>query len=261
MLLALVLAVGALVLAALVWRGGAGGGAPGEAGGAGTAEGGAVGPTDGTATGAPPTTAGDPAADPASDGPPTLGFLGDSLTVGVGAPPGRGYAWQTAELLGWPIAVVDGVSGSGFLVPGGGLPMPERVPAVVAARPDVVVVAGGTNDAFQGQDPAAVQDAAAGLLADLRAGLPDATVVVVGPFPWTPDSATDGDAISAAVRTAAEEAGVAFLDPRDLFTSGRVDPATVGRYLSPDGVHPDEEGYALLAEVLAEQLGRLVPVP
>jgi lysophospholipase L1-like esterase len=199
-----------------------------------------------------------PPAAPASDVAPRIAFLGDSLTVGVGAPPERGYAWQTAEQLGWPIAVVEGVSGSGFLAPGAGRPMTERVDAVVAADPDVVVVAGGTNDAFQGYAPADVGEAASRLLADLRAGRPDATLVVVGPFPTTLETATGADPMSDAVRAAADAAGADFVDARALVLTAVPDPGQWERYISADGLHPNELGYGVMADALAAELRTLV---
>lgn len=209
-------------------------------------------PSPTTPPAADPTTVPDPDA-------PSIAFLGDSLTVGVGAPPERGFAWQTAEALGWPIAVVDGVSGSGFLAAGGGLPMPERVAAVVAAAPEVVVVAGGSNDAFRGYEPADVQAAATEVFTGLRAGLPEATVVALGPFTSVLFGSTQEDATTAAVRTAAEAAGVPFLDAAQLVGSVASGEQGLRPYLSADGLHPNETGYGVLAGALAEQLPALVP--
>jgi lysophospholipase L1-like esterase len=189
---------------------------------------------------------------------PRIAFLGDSLTVGIGAGPQRGFAWQTAEELGWPIAIVEGVSGSGFVAPGGGRPMPERVPAVVAADPDVVVVAGGTNDVFQGYRPDDVGRAAERLLTDLRTGLPSATLVVLGPFPPSFEAVGSPDPTRDAVRAAAESAGASFLDAGGIVAAAVHDQADWDRYISPDGLHPNELGYSVLADALAADLQVLV---
>jgi lysophospholipase L1-like esterase len=190
---------------------------------------------------------------------PSIAFFGDSLTEGIGAPSGRGYAWQTAELLDWPVAVVDGVSGSGFLAPGRGRPMPERVAAVVASDPDVVVVAGGTNDAFQGYDAAAIQAAATDVLTGLRAGLPDATIVVLGPFTSALVSGVPDGAAVDAVRAAATAADLDFIPASDIVGDALDDPLAASRLLSADGLHPNEDGYAVMADELAERLPALVP--
>ena len=226
--------------------------------------------TPGTRTAAAPTAGASPTgpASPATPPPPDvtpdvtpdaprIAFLGDSLTVGVGAPPERGYAWQTAQSLGWPIAVVDGVSGSGFLAAGGGRPMPDRVPAVVAAEPDVVVVAGGSNDVFGGYDADAVGDAAAELLTELRAGLPDATVVVLGPFPTSLGAVDSPDPIRDAVREATQAAGAQWVDAGSVVASVVSTDADWGRYVSADGLHPNEQGYRAIADALAAELAPL----
>lgn len=199
-----------------------------------------------------------PSEDPAA---PRIAFLGDSLTVGVGAPSERGYAWLTAAELDWPVAVVDGVSGSGYVAPGAGRPMPDRVERVIAAGPDVVVVVGGTNDAGQGYPPQEVGTAAVDLLDDLRDGLPDATVVVVGPFPTSAEAMLGDHPVADAVRSAADAAGAHYIDARELLDSPSVDLDRWEDYISADGLHPNELGYQLLADLLAERLRSIVPEP
>ncbi|NMR19748.1 SGNH/GDSL hydrolase family protein [Cellulomonas fimi] len=249
----------AVVVGALVWSGRS---VPDDAAPAGSPTSAAAtleaGPTSSSTSGGPGV-APQPSADPpiAADA-PRIGFLGDSLTEGVGAPPERGYAWQTAEQLGWPLAVVDGVSGSGFVAPGLGRPMPERVDGVVAADPDVVVVAGGTNDAFRGYPADDVEDAAAALLDELDTDLPDATVVVLGPFTSVLTGGAGGDATAAAVRAAAEAAGVEYVDATELLDRATADSTQWRRYLSADGLHPNELGYEVIATALAGELRELV---
>lgn len=192
------------------------------------------------------------------DAPPSIAFVGDSLTVGVGAADGESYAWRTAEVLGWPVALVDGVSGSGYVAPGGGEPIPARADDVVAAGPDVVVVVAGNNDVFRGHDPDEVGDAARELFAALGDGLPDAELVVVGPFPNRLDEVADPTAVRERIRDAADDAGAAWLDPRDMLAEELGDPAAWARYLSEDGVHPNADGYRLIGDALAERLPELV---
>jgi lysophospholipase L1-like esterase len=136
--------------------------------------------------------------------------------------------------------------------------MPERVPAVVAADPDVVVVAGGTNDVFQGYRPDDVGRAAQQLLTDLRTGLPAATLVVLGPFPPTFEAVGAPDPTRDAVRAAAESAGAAFLDAGGIVAAAVHDRSEWDRYISPDGLHPNELGYSVLADALAADLQVLV---
>lgn len=216
-----------------------------------------AGQPDRASSGAPATTpAPGPTDSPEVAAEPRLAFLGDSLTEGIGAPPERGYAWQTAEQLGWPVAVIDGVSGSGYVAPGDGRPMPERVAPVIAAGPDVVVVSGGTNDAFQGYPASAVGEAASALLDALRAGLPEADIMVVGPFPTSLEALSGGDDVRAAIRDAALARGLDFVDAWELVAGTPLD--TGQWYLSDDGLHPNELGHQAMAEALAGRLGALV---
>lgn len=201
-------------------------------------------PPSGAATGPAPGTSG--ATAPAPD--PTVVFLGDSYTVGVG---GTGYVAQTAAELGW-VAYAQGQSGTGYADPStvpGQTVFGDRLAGVVAADPDVVVVQGSTNDV--GERPELVQAAAASLYAALHVGLPTARVVVLGPL--SPPNVPAGAvlALRNALAAAASTAGLPFIDP------------VAGGWLSPpdglfaDGIHPNDAGYAQLSDDLVRALRRL----
>ena len=216
------------------------------------------GPADAAAgSAAPPTTAAPTTGDDVTG--PTLAFLGDSITEGIGAGPQEGYAWVAAAELGWPLALVDGIAGSGYLTPGYARPMPDRVADVVAAAPDVVVVAGGTNDARAGYGPDEVGPVATALLADLRAGLPDAVIVVMSTFPTSVSAAVTGEtAVDAALREAATSVDAAYVDAHVLIAEAVEDPAEWQGYISGDGLHPNADGYRVLGEAVAAELGQIV---
>ncbi len=174
-------------------------------------------------------------------------FLGDSFTVGVGAT-GPTYAQQVAERMGW-VRIDAAQSGTGYVADGGGgdrAPFGDRVDDVAAAGPDVVVVQGSVNDV--GADPADVGAAAGDLYAELAAAVPDARVVVLGPpdAPGVPRDAVV--AVRDALAAAAGDAGLTFADP------------IAGGWLTPpeesyaDGLHPDDDGYAALADGLVAAL-------
>ncbi|MEX5718170.1 SGNH/GDSL hydrolase family protein [Geodermatophilus maliterrae] len=210
-------------------------------GGTGSAEGPttpSAAPTTTTAPTTPPTT---------TAGGVRAVFLGDSYTVGVGSD-GPTYAAQVADRLGWT-QVEAAQSGTGYVADGGGrgnAPFGDRVDDVAAADPDVVVVQGSTNDV--GADPAAVAAAAAHLYGDLAAAVPDADVVVLGPLA-PPEVPRPGvEAVRDALATAAGQAGLRFVDP---VAGGWLEPPE-GLYA--DGLHPDDEGYARLADELVEEL-------
>lgn len=185
-----------------------------------------------------------PAAPPA---PVRAAFIGDSYTQGGGADPDTAR-WSTvaAADMGW-IEENYGRGGTGFVTTnsflGCGLEYcptyPEMVPEVVAAAPDVVVVAGGQNDfdAFSA-DPEGVRNAIMATYSGLRAGLPNAVIVAVGPSTtWgVDDAATRFDAI---VREAAASVNGSYVSLLDPYV---IDPA----FVLADG-HVNNDGHRAIA--------------
>ncbi len=191
---------------------------------------------------------------PADQSSPVAAFLGDSYTAGEGADgPGDSFTALAARDLGWvyePFAI----GGTGYVQPSPDLTYGSRVDAVIAAHPDVVVIAGTRNDL--GADPAEVRSAAADVFSRLRAGLPQAEIVVVGPI-WTSRSVpADVSALDAAVGDAARAAELPYI-------SALSDPWLDGspELIAPDGIHPTQLGHEVLSRRLVEALQKdgLVP--
>ncbi len=190
-------------------------------------------------------------------------FLGDSYTFGVGATqPTDGYAYLVSRAEDWTSRVV-GLPGSGYVRVairddkniGAGLS------AVIAAQPQVVIVASGHNDAMPNVDYSETEAAALKDLRELRAALPDATIVVVGPI-WL-NGFPDKKALY--VRDAIHMAqqripGTLWIDPiaQHWFTgsySKRTgDDATMINYAAG---HPNDLGYAHIAKLLEADLETL----
>lgn len=174
-------------------------------------------------------------------GPPVAAFLGDSYTEGIGAS-GQENRWSTLVSLelGWE-EMNHGISGTGYATNAQGPGYANRLDDVIADNPDVVVVSGGQNDFSTYQfDPQGTLQAISSVYEELRAELPDAEIIAVGPS--TP-SAVDQTvfALDAAVQEAAESVDatyVSLLDP-DVFTLDMI---------QPDGVHVDDAGHAAIAE-------------
>lgn len=178
---------------------------------------------------------------------PVLAVYGDSYSAG-GRQGGRGDS-------GWPALVaghlgadlrLHAAGGAGYV--NGSAARDETFLDQVRGAPepdaDVVVVFGSRNDAFL--PPAEVAEQAGAVVAAVRAGSPSAVLVVIGPA-WDDDVPPDGLLPTRdAVATAAAEAGAAFVDP---LAEGwlRDRPELVGT----DGVHPDDDGHAHLAELVA----------
>jgi lysophospholipase L1-like esterase len=205
------------------------------------------------AASSPPGTAGAlrPAV-PVVAGAPLVAFVGDSWTFGTGATDRHGYAYLTAEQLGWRARVL-GVGGSGYSVPGPHHDVfAERIAAAVAADPDVIVVQGSLNE--RRSTPRALARSATATLAALRAQAAPATrILVLGASynPGTPDATIDW--INAAVGRAAGAEGLPFVDPA---AGAWTDPAD--RSVWSDPIHPDDAGHQLIADHLGPILSALL---
>ena len=179
-----------------------------------------------------------------------VAFLGDSYTSGYAlADPQDGYAYVLSRALGWR-AAVDGFPGSGFTTdaqcPG------ERYAQRVDRIPTdatLVLVEGGLNDV---PDAAQVPSSSAALLEQVRARVPSAAVVVVGP-PLVPGRAAGVlRQVSADLSRTAAEHG-----------AGYVDATSWSLPYVRDGVHLTPAGHRQFAELLGAQLAaaHVVPAP
>jgi acyl-CoA thioesterase I len=138
-----------------------------------------------------------------------VAFLGDGYTSGSTSG-GQGQANYTALLAskdGWKVTT-DAVYGSGYSAKPA---LETRLQKVVAAAPQVVVVTAGRAD--DQSDPAAVGTAATKLYGDLKAKLPQAKVVVIGPMYLGAQVPADVTAARDSIRDAATTAQLPFVDP------------------------------------------------
>lgn len=166
----------------------------------------------------------------------TVAFLGDSLTAGFGVGPGESFAEQLAGMLrelGRPVRVLNaGVSGD---TSGGAL---RRLPAVLAHRPEFLVIEIGVNDFFWGV-PA--RELEANLRAMVTRARQEGAGVLLADVRMPGEPGRDDSGYSGAFARVADALGVPLLPfPLDEVAA---DPALV---LS-DGVHPDAGGHRRLA--------------
>jgi lysophospholipase L1-like esterase len=173
-------------------------------------------------------------------------FLGDSYTSGFNGV-GLGRA-------GWPAivsasiglrSVNRAVPGTGFVNPGWtGQPIRTRVSDVIRASPRVVFLVGGHNDRRFGASPTGA--AADAVIDRLHAGLPLATLVIIGPI-W-PDGSAPASlrVLRDHLRRKAGAVGAIFIDPiRDGWFAG-----AAHRLIGPDGIHPTNAGHRRIAAVV-----------
>ena len=185
-----------------------------------------------------------------ADPPLRVAFLGDSYVTGQGAKDQARTRWtaRVSATAGWN-EVNLGLGGTGYTTPG-----PEekdttyvqRVDSVREADPDVVVVSGGRNDLEA--SPEKIRSAATELFKALDQIEGSPAVVVVAPL-W--DASKPPDALAKATR-AIEDAARKFGFP---FVAIPEQPlAERPELVAGDGLHPNADGYRVIADYLAPRL-------
>src|SRR4051812_4349138 len=160
-------------------------------------------------------------------------------------------------------ALPSGMGGTGIVNDYGGrdgmVKFRDRLDwAVIAKKPDVVVIAGGVNDSLMVANgtvtPSHYRSEYDALIREIKRGLPEAKIVVLGPFcPGTPSSYRGMTQIRDLNRAAARAAGVPFIDVF-YFTD-----ATRERYTSDvDDFHLNDAGYEYLGKKLGADLNRVL---
>ncbi|MFU8945385.1 SGNH/GDSL hydrolase family protein [Mycetocola zhadangensis] len=177
--------------------------------------------------------------------PQTVAFLGDTYTAGDGVTAfDQRWTSRLSVANGWT-EVNAGVATTGYATAGASdaRPYTERVAEIVAAAPDIVIVSGGRFDYLGSSSAAAVSAGIVDTFTELRAGLPEAQIIAIGPI-WG-DSAPPARLaeIASEVRVAVEATGGSFLDVGQPL-EGRPD------VIADDGVSPTDEGHALLLEAI-----------
>ena len=177
-------------------------------------------------------------------------FLGDSYTSGyVGAGYGaKGWPAIVSAAEGWPMTNLA-VPGTGFVNPGWtNQPMRTALGEVTRLKPGIVVIAGGHNDRRYGAPPA---DAAADALIDrVRAALPHATLIIVGPIWQDGSPAVSLLQIRDHLRARARSIGALFIDP----LAGRWFAGANHQLIGPDGTHPTDAGHQHIAALVLAAL-------
>lgn len=191
--------------------------------------------------------------------PPVAVFFGDSYTTGAGSKKG-GYVTAIAREQKWSSRNLAR-GGTGFI------PNPdqtveqartacgadycesfiEQIPAAVKIDPEIVVVNDGRNGV--GANPDVLRESIGAFFEELRVQLPDATIYVTSPL-WQDETAPDElNDLAEWERAAAESVDATFLDLGQPL-EGRPD------LIGPDKVHPNEEGYQVLAASINAGLSR-----
>ena len=190
---------------------------------------------------------GGPVTDPNA---PLVAFYGDSYTLGPGASdPANRWSTVICADRGWR-EFNPSLNGLGFVNNRrAGIDLPALV---IEQDPDIVFVTMGLNDNFSynvaGDEIQAQIDADLQLL---KSELPDARFIVVEPF-WYTDERPDSLAIIAGwVHDAADEIGADWVPDASHWLEGHPE------WMAPDGLHPNDDGYAEMARQMDAALTEL----
>lgn len=222
----------------------------------------------------------------------TLFIEGDSLTAGAAASgvnrgpiaAGISLADQVSSLIGCDSAIAGGVGGTGFNNNNSTLTTYlQRLPFLVAAQPDVVWICGNYNDKDFATS-AARQAAIIIYLQALRTALPNAIIVVWGPWPvnlsavtattWPAPPAANANSLVTSdadmqIATAAAGVGAIFYsllnDSAGSWcygtgtTSAQTSNGNADIYVGgSDGVHPPQQGTDYMARRYANAFKQMV---
>ncbi len=182
-----------------------------------------------------------------------LVVLGDSLTAGLGLPPGRAFPDRLEMVLrarGWDVDVLNaGVSGD---TAADGL---QRYDWAVPADADALIVELGANDMLRGLKPEATKTALSAILDKARAArLP----TLIAGMRAAPNLGAEYGSEFSAIYPDLAKAHDAALYP--FFLDGVAGDPKLNQ---PDGMHPTAEGVEVIVERIApsveETLKRVKP--
>lgn len=190
--------------------------------------------------------------------------LGDSTTAGTPAfkspreAPPRGEGDATSQYAYWLMkahpdwdVVNQGINGE----------RSDEIAArfdedVIAKKPAIVVVIAGVNDIYQGRPAPHVKDQLAAMYA--RARVTGIAVVAGTIIPYnraTADQNACMHEVNAWIRAQADTGLVTFADTRAAVAAPGNPDLLVS---SPDGLHPDADGYRRMADAIAPAIERVV---
>jgi lysophospholipase L1-like esterase len=216
-------------------------------------------PTSANPTSANPTSANPTSANPTGtpSGPMTSLWFGDSIVAGCcrTESSARNMAQVASAALGWPTPQVHGFPGTGYTTSAKAEGKTARAyednigQYVDGARYRVVIIAGGNNDARKGFSPGAFRAAVRSTFDHVRRALPDAKLVVLGPYSPSGTGYTIQRTIE---REEAARVKASFVDGIDAgWFKGQ------SGLISKDGFSPNDAGQAYLGIRMGAELKKL----
>ncbi|ADU34284.1 lipolytic protein G-D-S-L family [Variovorax paradoxus EPS] len=165
--------------------------------------------------------------------------IGDSLTFGYGASPDASWPVKLGEITGWQVenAGVNGDTSAGAL---------QRLPSLLAAGSyDGILIGIGGNDMLRGVSASATRDNIAALVKEAREHTPHVALLATP----APDAmrAFVGSLSDAPFYEEVAKSGQALL-VANVYSSVLSDAS-----LRSDRIHANAQGYAKVAQLLADQ--------
>ncbi len=181
-----------------------------------------------------------------------VAFYGDSYTLGTGASD-LALRWSTIVCAERDWSEFNpSVNGLGFINNRGTFGPGDLPDLVIADRPDIVFITMGLNDNFSFDR--ASERIAAQISDDftrLKSALPDARFIVVEPFWYTDERPASVETIIGWVKEAAADIGAGYIAGASHWIEGHPE------FMASDGLHPNDVGYARMAEHMNVELGKL----
>jgi lysophospholipase L1-like esterase len=178
-----------------------------------------------------------------------VAFYGDSYTLGTGAIEQKNR-WSTivSSKRNWK-EFNPSVNGLGFYANRDGRDLPGDV---IENDPDIVFVTMGLNDNFSYDlDADAIHAQIDTDIDRLAEELPDARLIVVEPFWYTDYRPESVEVIIGWVKDAAARVHADYIPDASHWIEGHPE------WMAADGLHPNDEGYAAMAERMEKALAEL----
>ena len=181
-----------------------------------------------------------------------VAFYGDSYTLGVGATsPAMRWSTIVCAERGWR-EFNPSINGLGFVRNRRNFGDGDLPSQIVASSPDIVFVTMGLNDNFGfATDADRIRVQVSTDLEYLRLALPMARFIVVEPFWYTDDRPDSLSVITGWIKAVAE-----FIDA-DYVVGASHWLEHHPEWMAADGLHPNDEGYARMAEQMDAALATL----
>jgi lysophospholipase L1-like esterase len=183
-----------------------------------------------------------------------VAFYGDSYTLGTGASsPDKRWSTIVSRERNWN-EFNPSVNGLGFVTnrADSGEGSGDLPSLVIESDPEIVFVTMGLNDNFSYDFSAnEIRDQIGADLDRLKAALPDARFIVVEPFWYTDDRPSSVGVINGWVADAADAIGADYIPGASHWIEGHPE------WMASDGLHPNDDGYAAMAERMDAELTKL----